>query len=239
MDPPGKEVKRASGVGALSAHRTPWPLLSPGNPQEGERDQSSPPFPRMGPLPATSGSPALFIAWSPPVPHIHHNTSSPTPFLPRSLVSAPCPSLPPLPTALCLPDWSLVPLHALTVPKQKRPGRVLGSGRWWRRLRQGNKIHRTTRDRGKRSCHQRTLTAPSHPPIGDEDKGDDLAARDKGLQSHNSSVCVGVGSRERAQSSQCPGQPPRNPHPSPGSSCPRAKQSNTYPDFSQAGIKAK
>lgn len=67
VDSQDKEGK-GSEVGAISAHPTLWPLLSPGYPQEGEYRQYFP-FPEADHLPLP---PLLYSlsAWSPPVLHI-------------------------------------------------------------------------------------------------------------------------------------------------------------------------
>lgn len=80
----GNEAFRS---GAISAHSTLWPLVSPGNPQEGEYTQQSLPFPREAPPPLPL-SPYSFSAWSAPVPHIIflRMLPLPPPFLLPSLI---------------------------------------------------------------------------------------------------------------------------------------------------------
>lgn len=79
---------KAFRSGAISAHSTLWPLVSPGNPQEGEYTQQSLPFPREA-LPPLPLSPYSFSAWS-PVPHITFIRMLPLPSLPAPVTNT-CP----------------------------------------------------------------------------------------------------------------------------------------------------
>ena len=77
VDYQGKEGK-GSEVGAISAHPVPWPLLSPGYPQEGECSQHFP-FPAADHLPLPPFPYSLF-ALSPPVLHSTSARILPLPF---------------------------------------------------------------------------------------------------------------------------------------------------------------
>lgn len=118
-----KAVRR----GAIFAHYTLWPLVSPGNPQEGEYTQQSLPFPReaKGPPPPLTLSPYSFSDWSPPVPHITFTRTLPLPpFRLRSLPNT-CPSAHHFlnyPPCGDLQPHLLIPSHALTLPGPEHRG---------------------------------------------------------------------------------------------------------------------